>query len=455
MIIKRNRIRLGVFAMVLLIVLVAGGFALAQDAAEAPVEVSDQEKAAQKLEDVKRNLNTKSDSLINVSRDISIIEEELGNATEEARTLEEQITLLDSEILRTDDQIKRVQAAINGLGVKIAETKEKIAEKTAELAEQKALVQDFMRFLFVQNINIGSFDSSLAQTVKLLFSEGHANDQLTDLYYLELLEVANREMFERLAKLKSELETTQSDLVNQQEDEKDLQKELVKERTVFEIEKKAKVDLLEETKGKEEIYKNLLEQARNEQIEVRSEIADLGDVYEKLNSAVMSKEGFAQEQVGKGITDAKLAWPVTPSLGISAFYKDSSYRAALGVDHNAIDIRATMQTTISAAADGVVYKVKGGSGLDYHYVIIAHKGGIMTLYGHMYDIFVTAGQTVRQGQPIGTTGGLPGSRGAGYLTTGPHLHFEVFDDGRHVDPMYYMDLSGIDARYLPDAYIKL
>jgi len=181
MIIKRNRIRLGVFAMVLLIVLVAGGFALAQDAAEAPVEVSDQEKAAQKLEDVKRNLNTKSDSLINVSRDISIIEEELGNATEEARTLEEQITLLDSEILRTDDQIKRVQAAINGLGVKIAETKEKIAEKTAELAEQKALVQDFMRFLFVQNINIGSFDSSLAQTVKLLFSEGHANDQLTDL----------------------------------------------------------------------------------------------------------------------------------------------------------------------------------------------------------------------------------------------------------------------------------
>jgi murein DD-endopeptidase MepM/ murein hydrolase activator NlpD len=113
-----------------------------------------------------------------------------------------------------------------------------------------------------------------------------------------------------------------------------------------------------------------------------------------------------------------------------------------------------MSTPLKAAEDGVVYRVKGGEGLDYHYVILAHSDGILTLYGHMYDITVTEGQYVQRGQTIGLSGGMPGTRGAGYLTTGPHLHFEVFDNGTRVDPLFYLDLSSseIQEKYVPQAY---
>jgi murein DD-endopeptidase MepM/ murein hydrolase activator NlpD len=63
----------------------------------------------------------------------------------------------------------------------------------------------------------------------------------------------------------------------------------------------------------------------------------------------------------------------------------------------------------------------------------------MTLYGHMYDIFVEEGEPVSRGDIIGLSGGAPGTRGAGYLTTGAHLHFETLKDGVNVDPMPYLD----------------
>ncbi len=114
-----------------------------------------------------------------------------------------------------------------------------------------------------------------------------------------------------------------------------------------------------------------------------------------------------------------------------------------------------MATPVRAAADGVVYKQrgKGSDGIDYHYILIAHHDEVMTLYGHMFEILVDAGEEVRRGQIIGLSGGAPGTTGAGPLTTGPHLHFEVFEDGRHVDPMLYLDLDAVDEKYVPDRYL--
>ena len=95
--------------------------------------------------------------------------------------------------------------------------------------------------------------------------------------------------------------------------------------------------------------------------------------------------------------------------------------------HRGVDFGAGWGTPIHAAADGQVTKA-GWAGGYGRQVRIAHGGGMATSYSHMSRMAVEPGAQVRQGQLIG----FVGSSG---LSTGPHLHYEVLQDGRAVNPM--------------------
>ncbi len=94
--------------------------------------------------------------------------------------------------------------------------------------------------------------------------------------------------------------------------------------------------------------------------------------------------------------------------------------------HNALDIAAPIGTTLVAANDGVVSD-SGYSPIMGKFVAIKHSGGWSTFYGHMSVIAVSPGQSVRAGTRIGNVGNT------GY-TTGPHVHFSIFKNGRAVNP---------------------
>jgi murein DD-endopeptidase MepM/ murein hydrolase activator NlpD len=90
-----------------------------------------------------------------------------------------------------------------------------------------------------------------------------------------------------------------------------------------------------------------------------------------------------------------------------------------------------MGSPVLAADDGIVVLVGSGPYGYGNYVVVAHSGGLTTLYGHLATAVVKAGDTVSQGQPVG----LEGSTGN---STGPHLHFELRIDNRPVDPSPYL-----------------
>jgi len=133
-------------------------------------------------------------------------------------------------------------------------------------------------------------------------------------------------------------------------------------------------------------------------------------------------------------------WPVDPVNGLSAGFLDKAYEQRFGIPHHAIDIPVEQGSDIRAAADGTVEKIVD-NGLGYSYMLLKHPSegsgtdGFVTLYGHVSATYVKEGDTVRRGDVIAASGGRPGTKGAGTLTTGPHLHFEVIVDGAQVDPL--------------------
>ncbi len=127
-------------------------------------------------------------------------------------------------------------------------------------------------------------------------------------------------------------------------------------------------------------------------------------------------------------------WPVEPSLGISAHFDDAAYTARFGMAHHAIDIPTTQGTIVQAVADGIVSKVSD-NGMGFNSLVIQHAGGYATLYGHVSEFLVSEGQHVSAGDPVARSGGTPGTKGAGLMTTGAHLHLAFYKDGEAVDPL--------------------
>ena len=123
-----------------------------------------------------------------------------------------------------------------------------------------------------------------------------------------------------------------------------------------------------------------------------------------------------------------LQWPVQDSRTV---WKGNPYGIINGKLHSGIDIPADQGAVILAAADGTVTEV----GFDRergNYLVLDHGGGLTTLYAHCRNVDVKEGDMVKAGEMVGAVG----SSG---MSTGPHLHFEVRQDGEAQNPVVYFD----------------
>jgi murein DD-endopeptidase MepM/ murein hydrolase activator NlpD len=134
-------------------------------------------------------------------------------------------------------------------------------------------------------------------------------------------------------------------------------------------------------------------------------------------------------------TRYRFIWPephaqISQPFGPSTYWFEPPY-GSYPHFHTGIDLVEPFGSAVYAADDGVVALV-GRTGSGYgNYVVIAHAGGLDTLYGHLSSILVKAGQHVTQGTPVG----LEGSTGN---STGPHLHFELRIGQKPIDPRPYL-----------------
>lgn len=138
-----------------------------------------------------------------------------------------------------------------------------------------------------------------------------------------------------------------------------------------------------------------------------------------VSSEVVGLEEKMEIQVK---TDSSLTYPVPEAIGVSQTYH---------VFHAGIDIRAPKGSVVLPLASGkVVAVLNHRSGYGRH-LIIDHGGDVQSLYAHLGKIYVQEGDEVAGDKAIGEIG-MTG------WTTGPHLHLEVIESGRRVNPALYL-----------------
>jgi len=439
------------------------------------------EYAERRLQGVKENLSEQVAHFQNLEDQIQKAETELEPLKEAVTTLESQIRLLNNQISTTKDKITNAEVLIAQKQIEIKDLMLQLKRSEIEMAIQEKIVTDFVRLQYAEEQQYFDYYEQGASTLKLLLADNSVSENLLGEEYLAIMGDTGRQVFYDLEKTNQELKEKQKNIFDEQQQLEFLYQELTKEKLTLEETRLSKKDLLEETQGQEEKYQQLLEQSTQEQVETALAIQNLQENVQQIEAKLDSLDSgledvkniqldqatagldetvtvpdLSNNEVENQIPDQEtisrkpFIWPV-PANKINAEFHDPNYPARWGV-HNAIDIRAKQFTEIHAPANGFVFQTKD-NGNGYSYIILVHKGNLVTVYGHVTEIRAKAGTIVKQGDVIGLTGGTPGTKGAGLQTTGPHLHFEVHYKGQPVNPLDYLPLEEMPIEYVPDEYL--
>lgn len=160
---------------------------------------------------------------------------------------------------------------------------------------------------------------------------------------------------------------------------------------------------------------------------------DVGKLAQQLTEQLA--EGRARE-IERAARDAEARRPLTlvPVSGTLT----SNYGARWGTTHYGLDIANTIGTPIVSVTDGEVIESGPAQGFGL-WIRVRQDDGTIGVYGHINETLVTAGQRVKAGDLIATVG----NRGQ---STGPHLHYEVWQaDGAKSDPKAWLSARGVDV----------
>lgn len=376
-----------------------------------------EQKPVVDISDLETKIREQKQKIEELERQRRIYEANVSLKRQEAMSLHNQITILDDQISDTDISIQKLELQIDLLGDEIDALEVSIKEKKSEMDQQKERLSELLRFL-------NRYNSKTTLEVTLLnetFSEFY-----NQLKYLQTIEQEAKRGLDSLEALKEDFELEKTDQEKKREESQEQRKQLEIEKRNLTSQQDYRQNLLTETKESESQFEALLEQSKQEQLNANADIQSLEvQIRQRLSE---------NDQLPVGPT--AFIWPVS-SRKITAYFHDPTYPFRRYFEHPAIDLATPQGTALRAPASGFVARAHNG-GMGYSYIMLVHGDGLSTVFGHVSQISVVEEDFVVQGQIIGYSGATPGTPGAGRLTTGPHLHFEVRLNGIPVDPLSYL-----------------
>ncbi len=373
------------------------------------------------IKELSEQINNKQTAIKKLKEKIAAYEKNLEIERSKATSLKNQIYILETQIKKKEAEIKLKEEEIKKVNLEITKTEDEIATAEIKIDEHQQRLSKFLRELYREDQK---------KDIEIVVLYNSLSDFFNQIKYTQSIQNKIKNDLKSLKELKNKLSQDKKALENKKLQLTELKEKLEGTKGNLEEQQSTKEYLLRKTRSSEARYRNLVAELKAEQAKINSEIM-------ALEKAIRAKLAGGSVNKLNQLGEVYFSWPV-PSRVITTYFHDPDYPFRYIFEHPAIDIRAAQGTPLRAAASGYVAKVRDGGRYGYSYIMIIHNDGFSTVYGHVSKIYVKPDQFVVQGEVIGATGGMPGTPGAGRLTTGPHLHFEIRKNGIPVNPLDYL-----------------
>lgn len=337
---------------------------------------------------------------------INALSDDIANNMKKKELLDSQISVLSQEIANVESQISTYA--------------ELITQTEAELLDAQKR-EEAQYELFCKRVRAMEKRGTVSYW-SVLFKAESFTDLLGRLDIIHEIMDADQKVIEDLQALQVEIEEKKSQLETQKSESEAAKRDLVTKRSQLNQQREAANALVAQLRASQSEYQEDMDDLSADEAAVQAEIQRL------------SRELAAQQAAQGKPSNAALGgyiWPVSSRYITSTFGGRASPGGIGSTNHKGVDIgRVGYTTEIHAAKAGTVIVSQYSSSYG-NYVVVSHGSGNTTLYAHMSSRKVEAGTYVNQGAVLGITGSTGNS-------TGPHLHFEITENGTRIDPLKYL-----------------
>jgi len=373
--------------------------ALAQAATAAP-SVNQRKN---ELSGVKSKITQTKKKLQETKRNEKNVLTTLGTMQKQIHQSQQQVKTINRDYANKGQEISRTQ-------VRLSSTQRDLDRAKAELEARQGALNDRLRAIYM---------TSSSSYLELLFTSSSFGDFLVRLDLIKRILQQDETLFTEIKGQQRVIETQVASLQKQERALVAQQNELA---ALARARRREQANLLSRQQSHERFLRDL--QSQKEQYE--EALDELEAESQRLESVIRNLQRGSDDVPQ---ATGSFVWPVRGRIS-SPFGRRVHPITGKVRNHSGIDIALPQGNPVVAAQSGKVIYSGWINGYGYT-VIIDHGGGISTLYGHNSALTVRAGQSVRRGEQIARVG----STG---ISTGPHVHFEVRQNGVAVNPMNWL-----------------
>lgn len=387
-------------------------------------------------------------SLAPVSGVAAPLSDRIAGTRDQLQQKESQEGVLTTEISGFDTRIESLSGEINGLLDREQELVGRLEEKRAELARVQGELQESRDHLARLRDRLAESEAALSDrlveiyktdepdAVTVVLEADGFNDLLERTEFMERISSQDQRVVTRVRDLKQQVSDEVDRLAALEQQIEAAAQDILERRNELASTRQRLVDSRADLQGTRDARQASLAQVRQSRVRLEGNLGSLQREQQRIEQQLRAAQRQEAQQVapapaGGGPAPAgpvkqgsgQLIWPVDGPI-------TSPFGTRWGRPHEGVDIAVPSGTPVRAADSGRVVTA-GPSGGYGNYICVQHGGSLSTCYAHLSRIGVSTGQSVGQGDVIGSSG-CTGN------CFGDHVHFETRESGQAVDPMGYL-----------------